>query len=389
MSHHSHAFDRWIRGRFVELNTELEYLYDEKSALDDVEALGGDIKTTLRGEGLVHIRALLEEGNTDEGFDRAFEVLGNVGFYMAACRRHLLTEPSREKTSPLKEASALAMHLGASLGMTPRFATSHLTTHNRAIGGTYKCFTNLPDEKIFLDYNTLGIVAFKQAADALMQILPLGISHPITATLLKHTTRALKEVYAYNLALFEKLDVTAFFYHIRPYYKPFRVGLREYRGANAGDFAGINIVDMLLGLCQANNASYSQLLVDKFLYMRPEDQIVLRECMRQKNLLDCFLECTPEEQKKSWYKSHLSLFLEACEAHARTAQQHHDQLVSRFIQGPSESLDNKSLEHITASGPPLAVLIDSLEKLRDLRMAAARDDIPSRYRDLDILRATL
>jgi hypothetical protein len=39
---------------------------------------------------------------------------------MAACRRHELTEPSREHTSPLREASALALQLGASLGVTPR-----------------------------------------------------------------------------------------------------------------------------------------------------------------------------------------------------------------------------------------------------------------------------
>ena len=35
----------------------------------------------------------------DEGFDNA-DLLGNVGLYMAACRRHEITEPSR-KTSHL------------------------------------------------------------------------------------------------------------------------------------------------------------------------------------------------------------------------------------------------------------------------------------------------
>ena len=39
--------------------------------------------------------------------------------------------------------------------------------------------------------------------------------------------------------------------------------------------------------------------------------------------------------------------------------------------------------------PPLEVLLRSLEKLRDLRMAAERDDIPSRYRDIQSLQESL
>jgi len=385
MSHHSQAFDQWIRTRFVDLNTELESLYQQQNFPGDAACCSHSQKQVLQSEGLVFIRDLLAEGNTDEGFDAAFDLLGNVGFYMAACRRHMLTEQS----SPLKDAAALAMHLGASLGVTPRFATSHLTTHNSAINGTYKRFTNLSDEQIFLDFNTRGIFAYKQAADALMQILPLGISHPVTEMLLVNTKRALEDVFSFNQVLFDQLDASAFFYHVRPYYKPYHVGMREYRGANAGDFAGINIVDMLLGLCQANDASYSQLLVDKFLYMRPEDQVVLRECMRQESLTDRFLDFTTEERRQPWYKKHLELFLQVCQAHSKAARQHHDQLVRKFIQEPSKKLDASSLEDITASGPPLHELIKALERLRDLRMAVERDDIPSRFRDLEFLRSTL
>jgi len=47
------------------------------------------------------------------------------------------------------------------------------------------------------------------------------------------------------------------------------------------------------------------------------------------------------------------------------------------------------LKHITASGPPLQVLLNSLEKLRDLRTAADRDDIPSRHADFQRLRISL
>ncbi len=381
-------FDHWIRNRFVALNSELELLYQKHNHLNDPRPCGDVIKTALRDEGLGFIRNLLAEGNTDKGFDSAFTLLGNVGFYMAACRRHLFADESGDSYSVPREASALAMHLGASIGMTPRFSTSHLTTHNRALDGTYYRFTDFADEKCFIDFNTLGIFSFKQAADALSQILPLGISHPAAENLLRSSLSALEDVYSHNQSLFETLDTQTFFYHIRPYYKPHKVGQREFRGANAGDFAGINIVDMLLGLCSGNDASYSQLLVDKFLYMRPEDQASLRDCMRRESLLDKFLRCTEAQQKQSWYQKNCRLFLEVCTVHGRTAAQHHDQLVSKFIEAPSKNLDDNSLESITASGPPLPVLIDALKKLRDLRMAAPRDDIRSRHDDIEALRQT-
>ena len=135
------TFDRWIRTNFIEMNTELEGVYWAQENRADVTAGGDDVKQQLLEEGRSHIMPLLEEGNTDEGFDSNFDLLGNVGLYMAACRRHELTEPSPERTSPLKEASALDLQLGASLGVTPRFATSHLSTHNLAINGVYKTFT--------------------------------------------------------------------------------------------------------------------------------------------------------------------------------------------------------------------------------------------------------
>jgi len=335
---------------------------------------------------------LLAEGNTDEGFDQAFDLLGNVGLYMAACRRHDITEPSRETTSPLLEASALGLHLGASLGVTPRFATSHLATHNSAVSGQYKSFTSLGDEHLFLEYNTRGVFAFKRAADALVRILPLGVSHPVSYHLLMDAKIALQDVVKINADLYQHLDTQRFFFCVRPYYKPYRVGQHEYRGANAGDFAGINEIDILLGLCSANNMSYSQLLVDKLLYMMPYDQQRLRDVMRQQSLLNSFLEAGEQHGSEDWFQRNTALFLEVCEAHGDTASQHHDQLVGKFIEKPSDELPEQRLENITASGPPLPVLLRSLEKLRDLRTAAKpdtarRDDIPSRYADFDRLRA--
>jgi len=389
MSKHVAAFDHWIRNSFVEMNTELEALYFELEDRSAVESVGETIKSELVAQGRDFIIELLEEGNTDEGFDQAFDLLGNVGLYMAACRRHDITEPSREKSSPLLEASGLALHLGASLGVAPRFATSHLATHNAAKNGRYKSFTSLEDEYLFLEYNTRGVFAYKRAADALVRILPMGVSHPTSYHLLMDAKIALQDVVKINAELFAELDTDRFFYCVRPYYKPYRVGRHEYRGANAGDFAGINEIDILLGLCSANNTSYSQLLVDKLLYMMPYDQARLRDVMRQQSLLNSFLDAGQEHAGQEWYQRNARLFLEVCQAHGETAAQHHDQLVSKFIQQPSTALPEQRLQNITASGPPLPVLIKSLEKLRDLRIAARRNDIPSRYADFDRLRATL
>ncbi len=383
------AFDLWIRRTLVELNTALEESYYARDNPGDVAGVGDHLKQQLVEEGRAHIVDLLREGNTDEGFDAGYDLLGNVGLYMASCRRHDITEPSRESKSPLVEASALAMQLGASLGVVPRFASAHLELHNLAVNGTYKSFTRLADEFLFLNHNTLAALSYIQASEALLKILPLGVSHPITANLLRGATTALHDVVSSNRQLFDRLDVNRFFYCVRPYYKPHRVGLREYRGANAGDFAGINVIDLLLGLCRADDAYYSQLLVDKFLYMPPEEQLILRDCMRRKSLMDSFLEALETHADEDWFQQNAALFLGTCEAHGETARQHHEQLVRKFIEKPADRAGISEQGDLTASGPPLPVLLKSLRKLADMRCAVDRDDIPSRYRDIRRLRAAL
>jgi monodechloroaminopyrrolnitrin synthase PrnB-like protein len=382
MSANVQAFDAWIRSTFVELNTALEDLYFAQDDRADVEGVGDDLKQRILDEGREFVRALAAEGNTDEGFDQAFDVLGDLGLYMASLRRHELTNPAREHKSPHEEATALGLHIGASVGVVPRFATSHLSTHNLARDGRQKSFTSLPDEFLFLDYNTRGILAYKRAADSLMRIPPLGISHPVAETLFDDAREALEAVGRFNDVLFAELDVDRFFFSVRPYYKPYRVGRQEYRGANAGDFAGINEIDLLLGLCRGNDPYYSQLLVEKMLFMRPEDQESLRDCLRRQSFLDQFLDAAGESADSEWFRRNAAAFLRVCEQHGRVAAQHHDQLVARFIEQPSNTLDESHLGQITASGPPLPVLLASLQVLRDLRLAAPRDDIPSRHADL-------
>ena len=151
MSANALAFDGWIRSAFVQMNTELEELYFAQQDRANVEGVGGAIKARLRDEGRAHVARLLSEGNTGDGFSSAFGVLGNVGMYLGALRRHELTNPAHEEKSPFPEASSLAMHVGASIDMAPRFATAHLATHNLAVKGVRKSFTSLPDEFLFID----------------------------------------------------------------------------------------------------------------------------------------------------------------------------------------------------------------------------------------------
>jgi len=382
MSRNVEAFDAWIRSTFVELNTALEDQYFAQEDRANVEDVGDDLKQQILDEGRVFVRALANEGNTDEGFDQAFDVLGDLGLYMASLRRHELTNPAREERSPHEEATALGLHIGASVGVVPRFATSHLAMHNFARDGRQKSFTSLPDEYLFLDYNTRGIFAYMRAADALMRIPPIGISHAVAETLFDDARKALEDVGKFNDVLFAELDVDRFFYSVRPYYKPYRVGRQEYRGANAGDFSGINEIDLLLGLCRGNDPYYSQLLVEKMLFMHPADQESLRDCLRRRSFLDQFLDALDLSSETDWFRRNAAAFLRVCAEHGKVAAQHHDQLVARFIEAPSRALDESRLEQVTASGPPLPVLLSALEVLRDLRLAAPRDDIASRYAEV-------
>ena len=93
--------------------------------------------------------------------------------------------------------------------------------------------------------------------------------------------------------------------------------------------------------------------------------------------------------EKDWFQNNVKAYLEVVDLHGKGAASHHDKLVKKFIEKPATQLPEEGLTNITASGPPLPVLLNALEKLRDLRLAANRDDIPSRYRDLQKLKSCL
>jgi hypothetical protein len=242
------AFDHWIRTSFVAINTELENLYFAQQDRARVLGVGDPLKERLRDEGRTHIVGLLAEGNTGDGFASAFGVLGNVGLYLGALSAGTSSPTRRGRNArPFPKLPRSPCTWAHRLGMVPRFATAHLTTHNMALAGIRKSFTSLADEFLFIDENTRGILAFQRAADALMRIVPLGISSPVNDVLFDAAKRALGDAIRATIKLFSKLDVDRFFFSVRPYYKPYRIGRQEYRGANAGDFSGINEIDLLLG----------------------------------------------------------------------------------------------------------------------------------------------
>lgn len=386
MSANARAFDGWIRSGFVQMNTELEDIYFARENRADVDGIGDLIKVQLRDEGGDLVTRLLAEGNTGDGFSSAFGVLGNVGLYLGALRRHELTNPVREEKSPFPEASSLAMHVGASIAMVPRFATAHLTTHNLALKGVRKSFTSLADEFLFIDENTRGILGLQRAADAIGRIVHLGVTSPIADQLFRDAANALADVIRFNQRLADTLDVDRFFFCVRPYYKPYRVGRTEYRGANAGDFSGINELDLLLGLTRANDPYYAQLLVDKMPFMLPTEQARLRECMTYRSLLDELLLLADDCTREDWFQANARGFLKVCDLFGDYARQHHDLLIDRFITHPAMSLDEAHMKGVTASGPPLPVLLRSLQILRDYRCAEPEAQSPTRHADLARLR---
>ena len=66
-----------------------------------------------------------------------------------------------------------------------------------------------------------------------------------------------------------------------------------------------------------------------------------------------------------------------------------------YAQARSSSTSNngataaRQQSNLTASGPPLPVLLNALEKLRDQRTAALRDDMYTRYNDIQQLKAAI
>ncbi len=388
-------FDHWIRTEFAQLNTRLEIAYEKQSQGRTLQSddSGSDhvsgLKRRFLDSGQRHVLNLLQESPLEGSFDERFDLLGNVGMFMAACTRHGLNEPSAQGHSPLNEESTLAWRLGTGLGVAPRFILASYATHNKARQGIFKSFTEFEDERLFIEYNTRGIFEYERAADALLKITQLGISSPISLEFFRQARRALDRVRETMDALFDQLDVKIFFNSIRPYYLPSYVGDKEHRGVNAGDFVGINQVDLLLGLCSVDDPFYRGVLKEKLPYVLPQEQDDIRNCLLLPNLLDEFLKASASDSRQPWFQRNAAAFLEACEAHSRGAAAHHNKLVQKFIVRPARRLPEEKRRRLTASGPPLDILLETLQRICDLRTARNREGIRSRHDDLQQLKSLL
>ena len=212
------------------------------------------------------------------------------------------------------------------------------------------------------------------------------MTHPVTPKLLADATAAIDEVSHYTQVLDQTLDVRRFFYNVRPYFKTYKVGRNDYRGANAGDFSAINEIDLILGLCRITDSAYSAQILEKMPFMTSEDQRGLQSCARQTSLMNLWLEALKRGPLEESSRLALQSFLAVCEAHGRAAVLHHHFLVKRFIEEPATQVDIRHLKQITASGPPLDVLLHSLKALTDKRAGLQRDDIDTRFNDLLCLR---
>jgi len=337
----------------------------------------------LQNEGDACLDGLLKEKHISYDFDTSLDLLGDIGLYLAALNRH---EMNLTQNTSSNKATSLLCEMGILTGVAPRLITAHLTIRNKAIKGTRKYFTSLKDEILFLDENTRGILAFQCAANAVMNISYVGVSSAVADTLFATAKNALEHVLHSNKKLLDNLDVKRFFYCVRPYYKPYRVGNHEYRGPNAGDFSYINELDLLLGLCSANDPFYEQLLTEKMTFMLPVDQERLRKCLNQVNLLDELLALSLDDANKDWFQCNVRDFLKLFDLYSKIAFQHHEGLVKHYVEEPAKHAKIYEDNRITASGPPLSTVIKILETLRDFRMAANREDIMTRYEDISKLK---
>lgn len=332
-------FARWLDTDFADLNTGLEEAYFAARAEIVYEVAELDQRRhALRDDGAALIGRL---GDAEV----SYELLGAVGLYLAACRRHEVDVP--------EHAQAVAGRLGLALGVAPRMVFAHMSTHNPA-GHT---FTRLPDEETFTRYNALGVLSYQRAASALRRAAGTSPDGPLTAHLLDDARAALDDVLRFNTVLAAELDRDRFFYNVRPYFKPHVVCGTEYRGANAGDYSAVNEIDLALGLCDLSDPFYQRILAEKYPYVPPEDQPRLRT--------------PPATLRIAPGSPNAERFLAVCRAHGAAYTFHHHRLVKPFLAEPAADAPPDRLARLTASGPPLDVVLATLSRLVDLR--AGRD----------------
>jgi hypothetical protein len=362
--------DEWLRGDFVRINTQLEEAY----FADGVDLIRGrpeldTLKRTLVQQGGAHMERLARASALPQDPRASYRLLGMVGHYLAACERHEV--PLANTEGGRQDAWDVSLRIGTSLGVVPRYVFAHQALFNDAVGGRYRTFTSLTDEEVFIRFNALGVLAYRRASSALRDIAGMGVSNPVAAYLFEGAEAALSDVLRFNQELSRQLNVQRFYFNIRPYFKTYRVGRVDYRGANAGDFAAINEIDVTLGLCRMDDSFYHAIVHEKSGHVPPDDQQALRTLDGRPALLHSFCQELDARGATPEWRRNAARFLRVCKAHGAAYAYHHERLVKPYLERPAQTAPTVHTSGITSSGPPLDEVIAMLQRLSDLR--AARD----------------
>ncbi|HUQ87887.1 MAG TPA: monodechloroaminopyrrolnitrin synthase PrnB family protein [Vicinamibacterales bacterium] len=376
--------DHWLRGEFVRINTALEELYfaeriDVICGRPDVD----ELKRQLLRQGDPLMERLADMAALPVDPHAAYRLLGLIGHYLAACQRHEafasaqgsgVTRPG-DGEGGRRAAWAVSTRIGNALNVVPRFVFAHQALFNEAIGGRYRTFTSLPDEEIFIRFNALGVLAYYRAAEALRGIANIGVSSSVAAYLFDEAERALADVLRSNQDLAKELNVERFFFNIRPYFKTYRVGDTDHRGANAGDFSAINEIDVTLGLCRMDDPFYRAIVREKARHVPPDDQRLLNSLEQRRSLAEAFLSDLDSHGATPQWKANAARFLAVCKAHGAAYAFHHQRLVKAYVEAPSKIAQSAHTAGVTSSGPPLHDVMSMLQRLLELRIARDNEDL--------------
>ena len=370
--------DRWLRGDFVRINTALEEIYfaeriDVISGRADVDVL----KRQLLQQGGPLMKRLAGMPALPDHPHASYRLLGLVGHYLAACQRHEAFASAQgsgvtglpDQEGGRQAAWDISTRIGTALGVAPRLVFAHQSLFNDAIAGRYRTFTALPDEDNFIRFNALGVVAYYRAAEALRGIANVGVSSVVASYLFDQAEASLRDVLRFNQELARQLDVDRFFFNVRPYFKSYRVGDADYRGANAGDFSAINEIDVTLGLCSMEDPFYGAIVREKSRYVPPADHQVLDSLARLPSLAKLFRAEFDAKGATPEWKANADRFLTVCKIHGAAYAFHHQRLVKAYVETPSKNSTSAHTAGITSSGPPLEEVMAMLQRLADLRTA--------------------
>lgn len=370
--------DQWLRGDFVRINTALEELY----FAERIDVIGGRpdvaaLKRDLLQQGGPLMKRLAAMPALPDHPHASYRLLGLVGHYLAACQRHEAFASAQDfgvtgladQEGGRQAAWDISTRIGTALGVAPRLVFAHQSLFNDAIAGRYRTFTALPDEDVFIRFNSLGVVAYYKAAEALRAIANIGVSSDVASYLFDQAEASLRDVLWFNQQLARQLNVDRFFFNVRPYFKTYPVGDTDYRGANAGDFSAINEIDVTLGLCSMEDPFYRGIVREKSRYVPPADQQVMASLDRLPSLARLFrVEFDARGATAEW-KANADRFLAVCKIHGAAYAFHHQRLVKAYVETPSKNSSSAHTAGLTSSGPPLEDVMAMLQRLSDLRTA--------------------